>query len=174
MKNRHLLKYIVFFFVCVLASECTGINDGSPVEKSINHSEKTVDYSAVNLTLSLMPAELSYGQLSNLQLTLKNKGSSTVNVAKLEEFATYNIIYANGSGIFYEYQPSMDLLGDDSLVELNPNDSLSINISTGLWGTFSKGNHSLSAKYFVTGPNVFTRPHWNGLLRSNNITLIVE
>ncbi len=131
-----------------------GINNGNPVEESINHSEtpaeEVIDYKNTNLTLSLMPNELSVKEISNLQLTLKNEGNYAVNVAKLKEFATYNIIYANGSDIFYEYQPSIEPLGDDSLVELKPNESLFVNISSKGWGQFSKSNHSLSAKYFVT------------------------
>jgi hypothetical protein len=167
MKNKHLLKCIVLFSICILVSGCTEINSENPVDEA-------VDYKDANLTLNIMPTELSINEISNLQLTLKNEGNFAVNVAKLEEHATYNIIYSNGSDIDYSEIPSMGLLGDYFLVELNPNDSLSINISTGSWGTFSKGNHSLSAKYFIPELNAFTKTHWSGTPRSNNITLIVE
>ena len=167
MENKHLLKCIVLFSICILVSGCTEINSENPVEE-------TIDYKNANLTLSLMPTELSIKEISNLQLTLKNEGNYTVNVAKLEEHATYNIIYSKGSDIDYSEIPSMGLLGDDSLVELKPNESISIDVSSSGWGPFSKGNHSLSAKYFITGPNAFTKTHWSGTLISNNITLIVE
>ncbi|ABE52317.1 hypothetical protein [Methanococcoides burtonii] len=170
MKNRHLLKYVILFSICILVSGCTGIDNDPPVEESMNPSD-------VNLTLGLMPTELSIkeiNELSTLQLTLKNEGNYTVNVAILEEFSTYNIIYSNGSDIEYEHMPALDLMGDESLVELKPNESLSINVNPIGWNPFSKGNHSLSAKYFVRGLNTFTKPYWEGVIRSNNITLRVE
>ncbi|MDW7731899.1 MAG: hypothetical protein SCH66_05665 [Methanolobus sp.] len=176
MKNRSL-KYVILFFLCILVSGCTGINDGNSFKESLNDSEglvkEPIDHSAANLTLSLMPTELSVKEISNLQLSLKNEGNFTVNIAKFEEHVTYNIIYSNGSDIEYSELPSIDAMSDGSLVELKPNESLSINISSRSWQPFSKGEHPLSAKYF-TGWNVFTKPHWNGVLRSNNITLIVE
>jgi hypothetical protein len=166
MNNISLLKYLILIVSCVFISGCTDTNDENVVEDQIN-------YSAANLTLTLIPDELSVANISTLQLILRNEGEYAVNVAKLEEHSTYNIIYSNGSDIEYDSLPSLDLLGDDMLVELKPNDSLSINVSSSSWRPFSKGTHSLSAKYFVTGLDVFTKPHWSGVLRSNNITLIV-
>lgn len=166
MNSKHPSMCITLISIFILLSGCIGANNESEIEEPINQND-------ANLTLTLIPEELSSKDISNLQLILKNEGDYAVNVSKFEEHVTYNIIYSNGSDIGYESLPSIDAMGDSSLIELKPNESLSINVSSRSWDPFAKGNHSLSAKYF-TGYNVFTKPHWNGALRSNNITLIVE
>jgi hypothetical protein len=57
---------------------------------------------------------------------LKNEGDYAVNVSRFEEHVIYNIIYSNGSDIGYESLPSIDAMGDDYLIELEPNESLSV------------------------------------------------
>jgi len=177
-KFKNTAITLLSVYLAISLSGCLIQNSGTdPVEEAANNTEKVmekpVDHSAANLTLSLRPNELSINEISNLQLSLKNEGDYAVKVAKLEEHVNYNIIYSNGSDIEYSELPGIDAMSDGSLVELKPDESLSINVSSRSWAPFAKDNHSLSAKYF-TGWNVFTKPYWDGELRSNNVTLIVK
>lgn len=91
----------------------------------------------------------------------------------MEEFFSFNVIYANGSQLDYETMPSVLPPDDSSLVTLNPHESLNINASSQEWW-FEKGRHNLSALYFVTEDSYIGTPHWRGTVRANNISLFVE
>lgn len=157
--------------ICLLVSGCSGPE--MTTEITANH---TLSYKCANLTLTLTPETINVSELSNLQLSLRNEGKYPINIDRFRHQCNYKIIYADGWGVEYESSPMCLPIGDDSLIEIMPGESYTVNVDdAGHWqGLLRKGNQSISVVYYPSGSSYTTQKYWTGKLRSNNITYISE
>jgi hypothetical protein len=126
--------------------------------------------------LTLAPETIDASELSNLQLSLKNEGKDPINVDRFRHQCNYKFIYADGWDVEYESIPMCLPIGDDSLIEIMPGESYTVNVDdAGHWqGQLRKGNQSISVVYYPSDSSYTTQKFWTGKLRSNNITYISE
>ena len=157
--------------ICLLVSGCSG-----PEMTTEITADHPLSYKYANLTLTLTPETIDANELSNLQLSLKNEGKYPINVDIFRHQCNYKVIYADGWDVEYESTPMCLPIGDDSLIELMPGESYTINVSDeGHWqGQLRKGNQSISVVYYPSDSSYTTHKFWTGKLRSNNITYISE
>lgn len=171
MDHKKSIVFVALVSMCLLVSGCSGPE--MTTEITGNH---TLSYKDANLTLTLTPETINASELSNLQLSLKNEGKYPINVDKFRHQCNYKIIYADGWDVEYESMPMCLPIGDDSLIEIMPGESYTVNVGdAGHWqGQLRKGNQSISVVYYPSGSSYTTHKFWTGKLRSNNITYISE
>ncbi|MDY0387887.1 MAG: hypothetical protein RBT65_12335 [Methanolobus sp.] len=171
MDHKKSIVFVALVSMCLLVSGCSGPE--MTTEITGNH---TLSYKDANLTLTLTPETINASELSNLQLGLKNEGKYPINVDKFRHQCNYKIIYADGWDVEYESMPMCLPIGDDSLIEIMPGESYTVNVDdAGHWqGQLRKGNQSISVVYYPSGSSYTTHKFWTGKLRSNNITYISE
>ena len=116
------------------------------------------------------------GERFKFNLTLTNSGDNKVNVWKLEEQVSYNIIisYQNGTELPYlcgviERLP----LTNEYLVKLNPGESIKHTQDSNCW-ELSGGEYSLRAVYHTQLGERITKPYWVGSIESEPVIISVE
>jgi hypothetical protein len=171
MDHKRSIVFVALVSICLLVSGCSG-----PEMTTEITANNTLSYKDANLTLTLTPETVNTSELSNLQLSLTNEGKYPINVDKFRHQCNYKIIYADGWDVEYESMPMCVEIGDDSLIEIMPGESYTVNVDdAGHWqGQLRKGNDSISVVYYPTGSSYTTHKFWTGKLRSNNITYISE
>ncbi|AAM07817.1 TPA: hypothetical protein HA338_01985 [Methanosarcina acetivorans] len=116
------------------------------------------------------------GEIFNIELVLKNAGSTPVNVWTLMEQISYDIIFVDSNGSYVPYICGVlqrELLMDDALIELQPGESLKINQDTSCWA-LPPGKYTLFAEYHTSDGEDITKPYWIGQISSNNVSIFVE
>lgn len=171
MDYKISIVYVAFVSMCLLVSGCSGPE--ITTEITANHA---LSYKYANLTLTLAPETVHVSELSNLQLSLKNEGEYPINVDRFRHQCNYKIIYADGWDVEYESMPMCLPIGDDSLIEIMPGESYTVNVDdAGHWqGQLRKGNQSIAVVYYPSDSSYTTHKFWTGKLRSNNISYISE
>lgn len=171
MDHKKSIVFLAFVLMCLLVSGCSG-----PEMTTEITADHTLSYKYANLTLTLAPEMVNVSELSNLQLSLKNEGEYPINVDRFRHQCNYKIIYADGWDVEYESMPMCLPIGDDSLIEIMPGESYTVNVDdTGHWqGQLRKGNQSIAVVYYPSDSSYTTHKFWTGKLRSNNITYISE
>jgi hypothetical protein len=171
MDYKKSIIFVALVSICLLVSGCSG-----PEMTTEITADHALSYKYANLTLTLAPETIDVSELSNLQLSLKNEGEYPINVDKFRHQCNYKIIYVDGWDVEYESMPMCIPIGDDSLIEIKPGESYTVNVdNAGHWhGQLRKGNESISVVYYPSGSSYTTQKFWTGKLRSNNITYISE
>ncbi|KKG14539.1 hypothetical protein EO98_06290 [Methanosarcina sp. 2.H.T.1A.6] len=139
---------------------------------------KNSETQAEELDFTLVPdrTRVTEGEPFNIELVLTNTGNTNVNVWKLTEQISYDIIFvdSNGSSVPYECGVLERLpLTNEDLVELQPGESLKINQDSNCW-TFPAGEYTLFAEYHTSGGEDITKPYWIGQISSNNVSIFAE
>ena len=130
----------------------------------------------LNLTVTPEKTRIQEGEVFQINLTLTNVGENPINVWKMSEQTSYNILFFNSDGSMmpYLWVNSRIPLTDEDLTELNPGESLYSTVDSTCWN-LTKGEYTLNAVYDTTSPDEdIQKPYWIGRIKSNNVTITVE
>lgn len=133
-------------------------------------------YQSGELKLTVLPekTELELGESTNVELTLKNIGNTTLNIWRLEEQISYDLSFVpvnEDSHADYECGvATRPALTNAFLVELKPGESLNIIVNSGCWA-LSPGEYMLSAVYRAGSGEMISKPYWIGEVKSNEVLI---
>lgn len=123
----------------------------------------------LNLTVIPEKTQVAEREIFDIELVLTNAGNKSVNVWKLMEQISYDITFVDSNGSYVPYICGVlqrELLMDDSLVELQPGESLKINQDSSCW-TLPLGEYTLFAEYHTSDGEDITKPYWIGQSTGN-------
>jgi hypothetical protein len=165
-----VLNLLLFSSGCISPVE---ENSSVPPAQDPSTPDSPIQEGELELLLSPDILHAKKDETFYINLSLKNTGNNTLNVIDMEEHFSYNIKYANGSSINYLTLPGVLPPYDDTIVPLDPGESLNVTADSRSW-YFSEGEHIIKAIYFIKYDGDLTKPHWKGTVYSNNITLFIE
>ncbi len=130
----------------------------------------------LNFTVIPEKNQVKEGDIFKIHLILTNIGSEKINLWKLREQVSYDVIlsYPNGSEVPYICgRIERVQLTNKDIAELNSGASLTDIIESRCWN-LSKGKYLLSAVFHTYPGERITKPYWMGRKQSNNVTIFVE
>lgn len=141
-------------------------------------SDKASETQVGELSFTLVPyrTTVTEGEPFNIELVLTNTGNKSVNLWKLMEQISYDIIFVDSNGSYVPYVCGViqrESLMDDSLVELKPGESLKVNQDSSCWALL-QGEYTLYAEYHTSDGEDITKPYWIGKISSNNVSIFVD
>lgn len=130
----------------------------------------------LNFTIIPEKTQVKEGEIFKIHIILTNVGNGTINLLKLKEQVSYDVIfsYPNGSKVFYECGRIERVpLTNKDLIEVNSGKSLKETIESRCW-SLSEGEYLLNAIYHTHPGERITKPYWIGRKQSNNVTIFVQ
>ena len=145
-------------------------SDYRTIRDELNYTE-----GELNFTVTPEKVHMEEGERFKINLTLTNRGDNKVNVWKLEEQVSYEIIfYKNGMRIPYMCGVIERIeLTDEYLVKLNPGESIKHTQDSNCW-ELSRGEYSLRAIYNTQLGERITKPYWVGRIETEAVTISIE
>ncbi len=166
MKGKYLILVVIIISILLILFM-------TPLRYDIlGHSQ----LGELNLTVAPEKTRIQEGEVFQINLTLTNTGENPINVWKMSEQTSYNILFinSNGSMVPYLWMNSRIPLTDEDLTELIPGESLYSTVDSTCWN-LTKGEYTLNAVYDTTSPDEdIQKPYWIGRIKSNNVTITVE
>src|SRR5665648_851390 len=129
-----------------------------------------------NFTVIPETTHIKEGENFKINLVLTNIGNNKVNVWKMEEQVSYNIIisYQNGTELPYLCGMIVRLpLTYEYVVKLNPGESIKHTQDSNCW-ELNKGEYSLHGVYYTQLGERITKPYWVGSIETEAVTISVE
>lgn len=132
----------------------------------------------LNFTVVPEKTQVEEGENFKMHLILSNADSKSINLWKLEEQVSYDILffYQDGSEVSYNCgRIERVQLTNENLVTLQPGDSITATQDSSCWN-LTKGAYTLSAIYHTSLPKYerIISSYWLGTVKSNNSTIFVE
>ncbi|MBP2031279.1 hypothetical protein J2755_002242 [Methanohalophilus levihalophilus] len=115
-------------------------------------------------------------EVFKIDLKMTNTGAFPVNLLKMYEHVSYELIfcYPDGSEIPYECEiVHKSSLNDNDLVELHPGVSIIASIECDCW-YLREGEYQLYAVYHTTDEKNIKTPYWHGKVKSNSVKIVVH
>ena len=139
------------------------------------HSKPKYQVGQLLLKITAEKTDVKLDENFKIRLELTNVGSSPINVWKMYEQISYDIIfcYPDGSEIPYDYDIiHKNPLNDTDLVQLYPGDSIITTVNSDC-GHLTEGKYKLYAVYRTMKDKDMKSPYWLGRVKSNSVGIVV-
>ncbi len=140
-----------------------------------DHSKPKYQVGQLSLKIVAEKTDVKLDENFKIHLELTNIGSSPINVWKMHEQISYDIIfcYPDGSDIPSDYGIIHKApLKDTDLVQLYPGDSMIATVNSDCWH-LTEGKYQLHAVYRIMKDKNMKSPYWLGRVKSNSIGIVV-
>lgn len=144
---------------------------------SSTHEDSKPKHQEGQLSLKIRAEKVNVKLNENFKIhfELTNVGDSPINIWKMYEHISYDLIfcYPDGSEIPYNYGiVHRNPLNDNDLIQLFPGDSIITSVNSDCWH-LNEGKYQLYAIYKTMEDEDINSPYWLGEVKSNSVQIVV-